>query len=238
MTLKYSRWTQSYENNHAPTFRQLARSLRTLVPNPHFGALVKTVELELILKLLQLQAGEHILDAGCGSGIFTVPLLERGSRITGLDLSLPMLERARRRLPGQSFLAADMCALPFADGTFDKAVSITALEFIENGKQALAELFRVTRPGGLVVVATLNSLSPWATRRKDRAEKDRDSVFNHAWFRSPRGLLDLAPVPGQAHTAIHFAKDCDPNQAPEIDQQGQAEGLNTGAFIIGCWRKP
>ncbi|MCP4286665.1 MAG: methyltransferase domain-containing protein, partial [Gammaproteobacteria bacterium] len=202
------------------------------------GALVKSVELDLMLKLLQPRAGEHILDAGCGSGLFTVPLLERGSRITCLDLSLPMLERARRRLSGQSFLAVNMNALPFEDGIFDKAVSINALEFIENGEQALSELFRVTRSGGLVVVATLNSLSPWAIRRMAKAGEDRDSIFNHAWFRSPEELLDLAPVPGQAYTAVHFAKDCDPSLAVEIEQQGQAEEWNTGAFLIGCWKKP
>ncbi|MCF6281580.1 MAG: class I SAM-dependent methyltransferase [Candidatus Polarisedimenticolaceae bacterium] len=202
------------------------------------GALVKSVELELVLKLLQPQVGEHILDAGCGTGIFTAPLLERGSRITGLDLSLPMLKRAQIHLPEQSFLAADMGALPFADGSFDKVVSITAIEFIESGKQALAELFRVTRPGGLVVVATLNSLSPWAKHRKDKAENNSVSLFYHAWFRSPEMLLDLAPVLGQTYTAIHFAKDCNPSLALEIEQQGQAGKLNTGAFLVGCWRKP
>ena len=202
------------------------------------GDLVKAFELELVLKLLQPQLGEHILDAGCGSGIFTEPLVERGSQVIGLDLSIPMLQRCRMRLPGQSFVAADICDLPFPDEAFDKNVSITSLEFIENGKQAISELFRVTRPGGLVVVATLNSLSPWATRRKDRANKDSESVFNHAFFRSPQELLDLAPVPGKSYTAVHFPKNCDPDQALKIEQQGQEEEWDTGAFLIGCWRKP
>lgn len=202
------------------------------------GALVEAVELDLVLKLLEPRAAEHILDAGCGSGIFTAPIVEHGSRVTGLDLSLPMLERARSRLPGQSFLAADMTALPFPDETFDKVVSVTALEFIENGRQALAELFRVARPGGIIVVATLNSLSPWAARREEKARNDKESVFRHAWFRSPEELLGLAPVPGETRTAIHFSKDCDPGRALEIEQQGQENSLNTGAFLIGCWRKP
>lgn len=202
------------------------------------GALVKAVELDLVLKLLEPRAAEHILDAGCGSGIFTRPVVEHGSRVTGVDLSLPMLARARSRLPNQSFLAADMTALPFVDSAFDKAVSVTALEFIDNGKQALAELFRVTRPSGLVVLATLNSLSPWADRRREKARYDKDSVFRRARFRSPEELLDLAPVPGEIHTAIHFARDCDPGLAVEIEQQGQAKSLDTGAFLIGCWRKP
>ncbi len=202
------------------------------------GKLVKAVELDLVLQLLEPRAAERILDAGCGSGIFTAPVVEHGSRVTGLDLSLPMLERARTRLPDQSFLAADIRALPFQDEAFDKVVSVTALEFIENGRQALAELFRVTRPGGLLVVATLNSLSPWAARREEKARREKYSIFRHAWFRSPEELLSLAPVPGEARTAVHFARDCDPVLALEIEQQGQARSLNTGAFLVGCWSKP
>ncbi|MEH6471898.1 MAG: class I SAM-dependent methyltransferase [Halopseudomonas sp.] len=201
------------------------------------GALVKATELEWLLKLLQPKAGESILDAGCGSGIFTAPLVERGPQLTGLDLSIPMLGRARSRLPSAAFIAADMAALPFADETFDKTVSITALEFIEDGKQALAELFRVTRPGGTVVIATLNSLSPWAARRKAKAEVDKDSLFNQVWFRSPEELLALAPISGKTYSAVHFAKDCAPSLALEIEQQGQIQGLDTGAFLIGCWTK-
>ena len=202
------------------------------------GALVKSVELEWVMNLLQPQAGERILDAGCGSGIFTQPIAAKGAQITGIDISQPMLERAQKRLPQHEFLAADICDLPFSDETFDKTVSITALEFIENGAQAIAELFRVTKPGGLVVVATLNRLSPWATRRKDRAQQDSESVFNHAFFRSPQELLDLAPVRGEAFTAVHFAKDSEAELAIEIEARGKDEQLDTGAFLIACWQKP
>ena len=202
------------------------------------GALVKATELDLMLKLVQPQQGETILDAGCGSGIFTQSLTATGSRVTGSDISEPMLNRARQRIQGQSFLAADICKLPFADNHFDKTILNTALEFIEDGQQAIAELFRVTKPGGTIVIATLNHLSPWATRRSDTARKDKDSVFNHATFRSPEELLKLAPIAGKAYTAVHFAKDCDPELAPAIERQGQAADLDTGAFLIACWRKP
>ncbi|MDI3326543.1 class I SAM-dependent methyltransferase [Pontibacterium granulatum] len=200
------------------------------------GALVKSVELEWVMNLLQPQAGELILDAGCGSGIFTQPIAENGAQITGIDISQPMLERAQKRLPRHEFLAADICDLPFVDESFDKTVSITALEFIEDGEQAIAELFRVTKPGGLVVVATLNRLSPWATRRKDRAKQDSESVFNHAFFRRPQELLDMAPMRGEAFTAVHFAKDDDPEVARKIEEQGKDAKLDTGAFLIVSWR--
>ncbi|RDE22933.1 class I SAM-dependent methyltransferase [Motiliproteus coralliicola] len=202
------------------------------------GQLVYQTELALILDQVQPQAGENVLDAGCGSGIFTAPLIERGVRITGVDLSLPMLSRATARLPQARFAAADIGKLPFADNTFDKCVSITALEFIEDAEQALGELFRVTRPGGKVVVATLNSLSPWAARRHDNAKQDKDSVFNHAWFRSPDELLALTPISGETHTAVHFDKHCELAEAKAIEQQGLQQQRNDGAFLIGSWIKP
>ncbi|WP_315983609.1 methyltransferase domain-containing protein [Aliamphritea spongicola] len=139
------------------------------------GAVIKQLELDLIMQLVQPQPGEHILDAGCGSGIFTEPLVTAGASITGIDVSRPMLEWAEKRLPEQQFLAADICDLPFADGHFDKTVSITALEFIEDAQRAMDEMWRVTKPGGLMVVATLNGKAPGrhGARRRPRRIKIR-----------------------------------------------------------------
>ena len=133
-------------------------------------------------------------------------------------------------------VTADMALLPFADGVFDKTVSVTALEFIEDEKRAVAELFRVTKPGGSVVVATLNSLSPWASRRRENARQDRESVFNRVFFRSPAQLLAAAPVPGIVRTAVHFGKEDDPAELDRIEREGQ--GRETGAFIAARWEKP
>jgi len=204
------------------------------------GRLVKRFELDLTLELLQPRPGETILDAGCGSGIVTAPIIERGVNVVGIDLSEPMLHHARDTLPAAGFspLAADIRALPFTEGRFDRVVSITALEFVAEGQQAMNELFRVTRPGGRVVVATLNRLSPWARRRESAARSIADSVFRHASFRSPDELAGLAPVDGDIRTAIHFAKDADPREAEVIERDGAARGLTTGALVIGAWERP
>ena len=204
------------------------------------GQLVKRFELDLALELLQPRPGETILDAGCGSGIFTAPIIERGANVVGIDLSGPMLHHARDTLPAAGFspLAADIRALPFSDGQFDRVVSITALEFVAEGQQAMDELFRVTRPGGRIIVATLNRLSPWARRRESAARSIADSVFRHAIFRSPDELAGLAPVDGVIKTAIHFAKDADPREAEAIECEGAARGQATGAFVIGAWKRP
>ena len=204
------------------------------------GSLVKACEQSLILELLQPQAGEAILDAGCGSGIFTQPVIDAGAHVVGMDLSLPMLCSARHALHSEAFtpIVADMRVLPFAGGCFDKCVSITALEFIDDARTAMDELFRVTRPGGTIVVATLNSLSPWAERRKEDAAAHAQSVFRHARFRSPDEMAALAPVGGVLRTAVHFDKTDKPERARLKEQRGAQAGSMRGAFLIGRWIKP
>lgn len=202
------------------------------------GRLIKQHESDLILEMLRPEKGERILDAGCGTGVFTLDVLAAGALIVGLELSFPMLLRGAKKMKAYPFhpVRADMTQLPFAEKDFDKAVSVTAIEFIKDGKAAINELFRVTKPGGCVVVATLNSLSPWAARRKKIA-KNTPSLFEHAFFRSPDQLRSLAPVRGVVRTAIHFHKDHDPEEAAKIEKDGQAKGLETGAFAVVRWEK-
>ncbi len=203
------------------------------------GLLVKKFESELLLSLLRPGPEELVLDAGCGTGIFTLDILSFGPRVIGVDLSLPMLLRAAEKTKAYPFGGdfADMTRLPFPENAFDKVVSVTALEFIQDGEGAVKELFRVTKKGGLIVVATLNSLSPWADRRRAEAKKGH-ALFKKAIFRSPEELRVLAPVSGVVRTAIHFKKEDDPAHAPKIEREGQRKGLNTGAFLVGCWEKP
>lgn len=204
------------------------------------GRLIFAYELELICDLLHPGENDCILDAGCGTGIFTREFLMRGAKITGLDISLPMLARARQNLMGYPFTAidGDMLQLPFADAAFDKAVSVTAIEFIGDARAAVSELFRVVRPGGYIVVASLNSLSPWAARRKNEAGSKKGSIFQEAIFRSPTDMRRLAPVTGITRTAIHFQKDDDPETMRKLERQGRLHERRTGAFIATCWQKP
>jgi ubiquinone/menaquinone biosynthesis C-methylase UbiE len=202
------------------------------------GRLVKKFESDLLLQMVNPRFGEKILDAGCGTGIFTLDLLTAGATVVGLELSLPMLNHTVKRSKNHQFHAiqGSMLQLPFEDHVFDKAVSVTAIEFIEKTSIAVAELFRVVRPGGSIVVATLNSLSPWADRRMQSAKSGHD-IFRHARFRSPGELEALAPTDAVTKTAIHFQKHEDPELASEIEQNGMRQGLKTGAFLVAHWQK-
>lgn len=200
------------------------------------GRVVLETEVDLVAVLLAPQAGEVLLDAGCGTGLFSRELPAAGVRVAGLDRSRPMLTAAARA--GLLAVRGDLRALPFPDERFDRTVSVTAVEFTRDAERVVRELFRVTRPGGVVVVATLNRLSPWARRRERRARVDGGSIFRDAVFRSPAELLALAPVAGTVATRVHFAKEDPPARARELEARGVREGLDTGAFVAARWVKP
>lgn len=201
------------------------------------GRRVYAFERRVILASLGPLAGQVVLDAGCGTGVFTRDFIRAGAYVVGLELSRPMLCAAAAKLGSARFqkVQGDMRNLPFRDGYFDKAVSITALEFIAEGRRAVDELFRVTRPGGIIAVATLNRLSPWAFRRRKSARRGH-AIFRHAVFRAPADLLRLADVPGEIRSAVHFDKDVDAAWAPVVE--AKARGRDTGAFLVARWQKP
>ena len=203
------------------------------------GRIVKEFEGSLINDLLSPGPGEKILDAGCGTGIFTRDFLLAGARVVGLELSIPMLLLAQKKAGRYPFqgIQGDMLFLPFYDNTFDKTVSVTALEFIKDARKAVNELFRVTRQGGLVVVATLNRLSPWVARRKAKTQLGQKHILENAYFRSPQELLSYGPSTGIAKTAVHFEKDNPPDEAVEKETRGRSLDLDTGAFVAVCWQK-
>ena len=200
------------------------------------GKLIEQFESELIIQMLRPKRGDCILDAGCGTGVFTRHLLAEDASVVGLELSFPMLFKAGGKLDGYQFLMVqgDMQHLPFADNEFDKTISVSAIEFIEDAKDVIDELFRVTKPGGCIVVTTLNRLSPWATRRKTAA-KEGHPIFKHAIHRSPDEIRNISPMKPLIKSAIHFQKDDEPVQARKIEKQGQTYNLDTGAFLVARW---
>lgn len=201
------------------------------------GRLVKKFEAELILDLLDPRPGERVLDAGCGTGIFTRDFLARGARAAGLDLSLPMLRGAKiKGDKGFVLVQGDMLGLPFPDGCFDKAVSVTALEFVEDAGRAAGELVRVTKSKGTIVAATLNRLSPWAARREKKG-REGHPLFSRVFFRTPRELSALAGGGGTVRSAVHFLKDEDPQRAVQLEEEGRRKNLLTGAFLAVRWQK-
>lgn len=108
-----------------------------------------------------LEAGERVLDVGCGTGslTFTLPQIADVAYVSAIDYSEVYLEGARERNtdPRISFEQADACALPLPDASFDRALALLVLHFVPESEQAVREMCRVVRPGGVVAAAVWDS---------------------------------------------------------------------------------
>ena len=134
-----------------------------------------------------LQHGMRVLELGCGTGYFTSELVKTGARITAIDISPELLELARRQVPEENatFVIENAYATSFAGGCFDSVVGSSVLHHLDVDR-ALAEIFRVLKPGGTVRFTEPNMGNPQIAIQKNvPAIKARlgDSPDETAFFR-------------------------------------------------------
>ena len=104
------------------------------------------------VKAVAPQPGERILDIAAGTGTSSIALAKTGAEVIALDFSQGMVEEGRRRHPELQFVQGDAEKLPFGDAEFD-AVSISfGLRNVQHPEVAIAEMLRVLKPGGRVVI--------------------------------------------------------------------------------------
>lgn len=136
------------------------RLWRPMIARLFFGReLREAEERRITMEMLSISSGDSVLDVGCGTGNYTRHLSRAaGDGLTvGVDASQPMIAAAARRGGGENlaYLHGDACALPFADGVFDRVCSVGVIHMIGEPMKAVAEMVRVLAPGGrLVVVAS------------------------------------------------------------------------------------
>jgi SAM-dependent methyltransferase len=112
----------------------------------------------LVHAALDAQPGDRVLDVGCGPGFYVKELLERvgpNGSVVGIDRSADMLAVAAKRVEGKANVElreGAATALPVADESFDRALSVQVFEYIEDVPAALQAVRRVLRPGGRVVI--------------------------------------------------------------------------------------
>jgi ubiquinone/menaquinone biosynthesis C-methylase UbiE len=119
---------------------------------------------------------EEALDVGCGAGALALALAPHVKSVVGIDRVPELLALARDRAPSNvTFVEGTATRLPFADGSFDLTGTLRTLHHVQRPELVLAEIVRVTRPGGrILVVDQLAPVDPLEALAVDRFERTRD----------------------------------------------------------------
>lgn len=161
-----------------------------------FGKIFQDSRLAAI-DLLELKAGSWVLEVGVGTGL-SLPLYPPDCRVVGVDLTGPMLRRGARRIRklelGQVHLQQmDATHMAFRDGLFDSVMAAYVISTVPNPRGVLAEMSRVCRPGGKIVL--LNHFSN-GNRLVSRVEKTLSPLCTRIGFRSDLSLESLLEESG------------------------------------------
>jgi ubiquinone/menaquinone biosynthesis C-methylase UbiE len=173
------------------------------------GQRVDREERALISWLLrQVPVADRIVEIGCGTGHFTEWLRSRGTRAFGLERSPGMLSAMRRRWPNAPALLGDALHLPLRSRSVDAALFVTALEFLRNPRQAVAEAARVARSGLVLVVLNRWSLGGLSRRLGPQASQP---LLGQAYDYAPSSLPTLVhEAVGDRLQALHWRSGCFP----------------------------
>ncbi len=166
-----------------------------------WGQYAFAVESAAVFRAAGALDGALVLDGGCGTGRFTAAIPDRGGVAIGVDPDADMLTIAGPRLKGRCARGV-IERLPFSDAVFDLTLGVTVLEFVADPAAAVAEMARVTRRGGRIVIGALNPRSPWGLVNRDRL---RSGVWCEARFLGRAALRSLGAPHGRCtlHAALY-----------------------------------
>lgn len=136
----------------------LKAKLRATWISGDFGQIAKflAAEAEKFIHRLELKPGSKVLDVACGTGNLALPAARLGADVTGVDIAPNLVEQARANAAREGLSArfdeGDAEALPYADASFDAAVTMYGAMFAPRPELVAAELKRVTKPGGRIAM--------------------------------------------------------------------------------------
>jgi SAM-dependent methyltransferase len=122
----------------------------------HFARYLEPGALEILARI-SIEPGMRILDVACGAGQISIPAARAGAKVTGVDIATNLVEQARARSQAENldarFDEGDAEMLPYSDGSFDIVISLIGAMFAPRPERVAAELKRVCRPGGRIIMA-------------------------------------------------------------------------------------
>lgn len=187
-----------------------------ILDNAYRGRDITLRRLENIASLAP-SPGDTVLDVGCGNGLMTSELsraVGQDGFVTGIDPSASMLTSAKAHCQDQanvSFVETTAHNMPFQDQSFDGAVSVQVFEYIDDVPAALAEIHRVLKPGGRVVIGGTHwDTLAWYSRNRDRMQTMLSIWDNHLIDReTPAKLPDLMRKAGFTFDHTRQISFCD-----------------------------
>lgn len=148
-----------------PDLQALKEQLRTTWTAGDYAEIARGLEpgAMAFVERIGIEPGAELLDVACGAGQVAIPAARAGARVTGLDLAPNWIEQARERARAEGleirFDVGDAEDLPYEDAAFDLTVSLIGAMFAPQPERVVAELLRVTRPGGRIVMGNWTSES-------------------------------------------------------------------------------
>ncbi|HEY2202739.1 MAG TPA: methyltransferase domain-containing protein, partial [Solirubrobacteraceae bacterium] len=175
---------------------------------------------ELALAALDAQPADAVLDIGCGPGFYVAALAEQAASVTGIDPSASMLAMAARKTEGHrnvTLREGEATALPLDEASVDRALSVQVFEYIADIPAALAEIHRVVRRGGRVVLWDID----WTTLSWHADDAERMARMTQGWDRHlvhpalPRTLAAALRAAGFADVRCDAHVFCTTTMDPE-----------------------
>jgi SAM-dependent methyltransferase len=186
--------------------------------------------MDLIRSAARLTREDEVLDVACGPGLVACTLAPDAGHVTGVDMTPRMIEEARATaarlaVSHVTWIVGTATPLPFADSSFSVVLTRYSFHHFTDPAAALAEMFRVCRPGGRVVVADLSIPSPQGLRF-DAVEQWRDPSHVHALAPDElRGLFAAHRVTDLGEAAFGLDIELEPQLKRSFPVEGGADKL-------------
>jgi ubiquinone/menaquinone biosynthesis C-methylase UbiE len=186
-------------------------------------------EQPIVREILDGLPGGVALDAACGTGRHSAYLASLGHTVIGVDTSAAMLERAREKVPSGEFHEADLHDLPLPDDHVDVVVCALALMHVPEIEPVLAELVRVLRPGGSLVISDWRTLIGGTGIPVVKARPDGSPGYMPTWNRRTSEYLAVALPLG-----LHVRRCEEPLRPfPLVDEHGTSDGAAVPDHVPG-----
>ncbi|MBI2037577.1 MAG: class I SAM-dependent methyltransferase [Candidatus Magasanikbacteria bacterium] len=138
-----------------------------------------------LIPLLGALADKKILDVGAGTGRLSLPLANRGAKVTALDVSSNMLDLIKKKNSKIEIIVGDAESLPFEDNTFDIVTAAFLIVHLKNPTRFFDEAYRILKDGGILAVTNINQKDPPQVKTK------QGNIIIESFYHRPEKIIEI-----------------------------------------------